>query len=420
MSKVSIIIRGKNEEDWLAPTLKGVNSQNYKDFEIIYIDNKSEDSSIKIAEELKVNKIIKIKDYLPGLAINKGIEVSTGKYICILSAHCVPSDKNWLSNLVKSLEEDEKIAGVYGRQLPLASSSSDDARDLLMTFGLEDRYQRKDPFFHNANSIVRKDVIKKFPFNEKIKNIEDREWAERVIKSGFILKYSSESKVFHFHGLHQHGKKKSFRADNVRDMISKISLNDDTKIPSWLKLSERKCPIVFYGKNVSYKKKIKDYLKINKGIRERMFLYSDDNNHLKDISHLKRTVSIKASFSSFVKDIMKSLNKEMGYSPEGICFVDLSYENFIKDAYKINKEKVFHYNYPFSAFAFEDKGDILFKYEDEIKPLKNMFDTNATFYRISFGQSTIMRTSKIKKFIGYEDGGYVVPFYDLRNLLRKK
>ena len=36
---VSIIIRGKNEEDWLGICLRAINSQSYKDFEIIYVDN---------------------------------------------------------------------------------------------------------------------------------------------------------------------------------------------------------------------------------------------------------------------------------------------------------------------------------------------------------------------------------------------
>ena len=140
--KVSIIIRGKNEEDWLGLCLKSIHEQTFKDFEIIYIDNHSNDASLKIAKEFKVDKIKKIKEFLPGRAINQGIRLSQGKYIVILSAHCIPKDRNWLSRMVKSIKP-KKIAGVYGRQLPLRSTSSDDARDLLMTFGNENRIQKK-------------------------------------------------------------------------------------------------------------------------------------------------------------------------------------------------------------------------------------------------------------------------------------
>ena len=96
MSKtVSIIIRGKNEEDWLGLCLKSIHEQTFKDFEIIYVDNESDDASIKIAKEFHVNKIKKIKKFLPGNAINQGIQASQGKYIVIISAHCIPKNKFW-------------------------------------------------------------------------------------------------------------------------------------------------------------------------------------------------------------------------------------------------------------------------------------------------------------------------------------
>ena len=56
---VSIIIRGKNEEDWLGLCLKSINHQSYKNFEVIYVDNNSSDASVKIAKEHKVMKIKK-------------------------------------------------------------------------------------------------------------------------------------------------------------------------------------------------------------------------------------------------------------------------------------------------------------------------------------------------------------------------
>ena len=140
---VSIIIRGKNEEDWLGLCLKSIHEQTFKDFEIIYVDNESDDASIQIAKEYAVDKIKKIKKFLPGNAINQGIQASKGKYIAIISAHCIPKDKFWLKRLVSSIKKKD-IAGVYGRQAPLESTSSDDARDLLITFGNEDRIQTKE------------------------------------------------------------------------------------------------------------------------------------------------------------------------------------------------------------------------------------------------------------------------------------
>ena len=57
---VSIIIRGKNEEDWLGLCLKSIHEQTFKDFEVIYIDNESKDASLKIAKYYKVDKVLSI------------------------------------------------------------------------------------------------------------------------------------------------------------------------------------------------------------------------------------------------------------------------------------------------------------------------------------------------------------------------
>ena len=61
---VSIIIRTKNEERWLNQCLV-VSSQNYKNFEIIIVDNQSKDKTLKIAKYnvkiLKIRKFFQVK-----------------------------------------------------------------------------------------------------------------------------------------------------------------------------------------------------------------------------------------------------------------------------------------------------------------------------------------------------------------------
>ena len=126
--KISIIIRTKNEEKYISRCLKKISQQTLKDFEIIIVDNNSSDLTVKKAS-LFTKKIIKIKKFLPGKAINDGIRLSKGKIIVITSAHCIPVN-NSLKNLVKDLS-DKKVAGVYGRQEPMKYTSDFDKRDLL-------------------------------------------------------------------------------------------------------------------------------------------------------------------------------------------------------------------------------------------------------------------------------------------------
>ena len=127
--KISIIIRTKNEERWILPCLEKVYSQTLKNIEVIIVDNHSKDKTIEKIKKFPV-KIVKIKKFLPGKAINLGIKKSNGEIIVCLSAHCLPVDNKWLENLIKPLKY-KKVAGVYGRQQPMPYSTDLDKRDLI-------------------------------------------------------------------------------------------------------------------------------------------------------------------------------------------------------------------------------------------------------------------------------------------------
>ncbi|MBI04998.1 MAG: hypothetical protein CMI96_04185 [Pelagibacteraceae bacterium] len=223
-AKVSIIIRVKNEEKWITSCLRAVFSQTYKNFEVILVDNNSSDNTIKKAKEFKV-KILNINKFFPGKAINLGIKNSSGDIIVCLSGHCIPKNNSWLKTLIKNLNKSN-VAGVYGRQEPLSFSSPNDKRDLILTFGLDKKIQKKDYFFHNANSAFQKTIWKKFTFNEKIKNIEDREWGKRVINNGLQIIYEPNASVYHYHGIHQNQKsERAISIANIMDEIEGISKN---------------------------------------------------------------------------------------------------------------------------------------------------------------------------------------------------
>lgn len=229
MKKVSVIIRSKNEEKWIGHCLIAVYAQEFSNFEVILVDNNSSDNTLNIAKRFSIKKILNIDEFLPGKAINEGIKVSTGDYIVCLSAHCVPKDNYWLSKLVENLDENSKTAGVYGRQLPVSFTDAADKRDLLIVFGEDRRIQIKDYFFHNANSIIRRDLWEQFPFDENVTNIEDRVWGKQMIKLGYNLVYEPAACVFHHHGLH-HGNNRD-RAKGVISVIESLDRHLINELP---------------------------------------------------------------------------------------------------------------------------------------------------------------------------------------------
>ena len=203
---VSIILRTRNEEYWVGRFAEGLKSQDTKlNVEIVLVDNGSDDQTIRKLQKAFDNlKLVSIEKYLPGDALNKGINVASGKYVVCISAHCVPASRKWLENLIKPLDLPD-IAASYGRQVPLPTSDAKDKRDLWLTFGLDDKLQINDPFLHNANAAYRRIDLLERPFNAEMTNIEDRKWALDALQRGKKIYYTASAPIYHEHGIHQTG-----------------------------------------------------------------------------------------------------------------------------------------------------------------------------------------------------------------------
>ena len=199
---VSVVVRVKNEEAWLRHNLQAIRDQQGVEVEIVVVDNDSTDKSREIAKIFNVERLVSIENYSPGKALNVGVKESTHPHVAILSGHCIPASRYWLKNLLDGLDS-EGVAGVYGRQLPLPFSDPVDRNDLFMAFGVEPRIQKKDWFFHNANSLILKEVWSRYRFDEHTSTLEDRLWAKAVLEAGYFISYQPEAAVFHHNGLHR-------------------------------------------------------------------------------------------------------------------------------------------------------------------------------------------------------------------------
>ena len=56
-NKISIIIRTKDEERWIGHCLSSVFSQKCRDFEVVIVDNNSQDGTVKKAMQYPVKHV---------------------------------------------------------------------------------------------------------------------------------------------------------------------------------------------------------------------------------------------------------------------------------------------------------------------------------------------------------------------------
>ncbi len=216
---ITIVIRTKNEARWIDSCLFAVSQQDYPEFEIVLVDNDSTDGTLDIARKYDI-KVLRIPDseFNYSRALNLGIRAGRGELVAILSGHCIPVNELWLAHLVMNFQDSLTVA-CYGRQEPLPDTSPADKRDLWITFGLDRKVQKKDYFFHNANSMIRKSVWEEVPFNEKIHGVEDQDWAKKILNNGSRIVYEPLAAVFHHHGIHHGGNE-----ERVARVVSIIEL----------------------------------------------------------------------------------------------------------------------------------------------------------------------------------------------------
>ena len=84
----TIITVTRNSEKHVEECVKSVLRQKFKNFEYIIIDGKSSDKTVKILKKYqkKINIIISEKDRGIYDAFNKGVNLSEGKFICIVNS----------------------------------------------------------------------------------------------------------------------------------------------------------------------------------------------------------------------------------------------------------------------------------------------------------------------------------------------
>ena len=118
MKKVSVIIPVHNSEKYILECLNSVINQTYKNLEIIVIDDKSTDNSVDLIKSINDPriKLIQLKENVgAGVARNKGIEISTGDYICFLD-----SDDYWkLKKIEKQMNFIKDKPFIYSEYLYL-------------------------------------------------------------------------------------------------------------------------------------------------------------------------------------------------------------------------------------------------------------------------------------------------------------
>ena len=115
--KFSIITVTYNAGKTLEKTIQSIISQSYRNVEYIIVDGKSKDNTLQIADTYKQGIHCIVSEPDKGLydAMNKGIRLATGDYLCFLNAGDKFHDNDTLQRMVDSLKDGELPDVLYGK-----------------------------------------------------------------------------------------------------------------------------------------------------------------------------------------------------------------------------------------------------------------------------------------------------------------
>lgn len=204
-----VVIRTYNEARMLPRVLDALERQVAKPLVTLVVDSGSTDDTVLIARRYAWVELLAIpkESFTFGYALNQGIRtlVERVDYLSFLSGHAVPVKPTWLSELVAPLAADERVVGVFGKQVPWPEHLANPIVRMLAEtsypecFGERFWASSERTFFSNANAVIRAGAWKKLPFNERLPGSEDWHWAAQMQQMGAMIAYQPAAAVYHSH-----------------------------------------------------------------------------------------------------------------------------------------------------------------------------------------------------------------------------
>jgi rhamnosyltransferase len=210
--QASIILRSYNEAWALGDTLRGLKSQEFKDWELIVIDSGSTDGSQELIRAAQPAHFVQITppEYNPSRVMNQGMRLAKSELCIFLNSDATPQGTNWLHPLVGALE-NPRVAACFGRQIPRPDCQAVFSNDYERCFGQNRESARWDNFFSMVSSGLRKDIWSQRGFREDLQYAEDDEYTRWSKAQGYEVVYVPESIVMHSHNYTpEQARKRSF------------------------------------------------------------------------------------------------------------------------------------------------------------------------------------------------------------------
>lgn len=239
----SIIIPAYNAQKTLAACLQALQTQTVprEQYEIIVINDASQDNTVAIAEANGADRIISEGKLGKSGTRNAGAKAAQGAILLFTDADCEPLP-NWIEEMVTPFLNDPEIIGAkgayYSRQTEWVARFTqvevEERYDLLAThktINFIDTYSagyRRDVFLENGG------------FDVTLPEVEDQDLSFRLAAKGYKMVFIPSARVYHHHLTSAWGyAKRKYRIAKWRAMLMHRHperIASDSRTPQLLKV----------------------------------------------------------------------------------------------------------------------------------------------------------------------------------------
>lgn len=205
--KISIIIPIYNVEKYIEKCLESIKEQTYKNLEIILINDGSTDESEKICKEIIKNDerfiLISTANYGVSHARNIGLNRVTGNYVIFIDSDDW-IEKNMIEELYNKIQEanyDMAICDYYINDGENQIEHNELSNDKIITkkeIMYEHLYASNLFGGYLWNKLIRKCIINKIIFDERIKIEEDVVFLGNIFENTHKIVYVPQKKLYHY------------------------------------------------------------------------------------------------------------------------------------------------------------------------------------------------------------------------------
>src|SRR3989344_1728936 len=186
--RVTVVIPAYNEEQFIPATLKSLVNQTYKNFELIVVDNNSQDKTSEIAQKYGARVILE-KQKGVAQARQAGFFEAKGEIIASTDSDTIVPE-NWLARIVSEFDRDKSLTAFGGLSNlysgPVTARAA--GRYFFKAFWVLDKILSGGWNLNGFNMAVRRSAFLKIGgFNTALTLGEDIDLAKRLREIGKVL-----------------------------------------------------------------------------------------------------------------------------------------------------------------------------------------------------------------------------------------